>query len=318
MKKVPDEMIRFIDTHSRFAIIGHKEPDGDCVGSQLALGSFLQRRGKAVALCSAGPFNRVEIKQYSVRFSPQIPADFKPDAVIVVDCSNVSRIGNVSIPSNADIAFIDHHEAGSEHLGTAYIDPKAPAVTYMVAKVIEAFGDKADPGEAQAMLFGLCTDTGFFRHLTDKSADVFRIVSHLVDAGASPKKAFVEMYGGRSLLSRKLLARIIDRADSYFDGRLILSTITLDDKDKYGDESRDSDMLYQLLQNVAGCQAVVIIRQENPGECTVGFRSREPIDVGSVAARLGGGGHRLAAGLLLPGRVEEVRDIILSEFEHVF
>jgi phosphoesterase RecJ-like protein len=188
----------------------------------------------------------------------------------------------------------------------------------MVAKVIEAFGDKADPGEAQAMLFGLCTDTGFFRHLTDKSADVFRIVSHLVDAGASPKKAFVEMYGGRSLLSRKLLARIIDRADSYFDGRLILSTITLDDKDKYGDESRDSDMLYQLLQNVAGCQAVVIIRQENPGECTVGFRSREPIDVGSVAARLGGGGHRLAAGLLLPGRVEEVRDIILSEFEHVF
>ncbi len=321
MLPVPRELLDFIEQHDTFYVIGHKEPDGDCVGSQLALASYLRRSGKQAVVCSAGPFTRTEILPYENRFTQIVPEEKASEraAAIILDCSSLGRIGLVAetLPS-VPLAFIDHHVGGAASGQAVYIDGGAPAVTLMVQLLIEALGGVPTKEEAELLFFGLGTDTGFFRHLDEGSAEALAAAARLVAAGASPKRVFHMMYGGKSLFSRKLMGEILMRMEPHFDGRLLLSFVTLEDQQRYGLASRDSDMLYQLLLSVSGCEAALIIRQESEKECTVGLRARDRVDVGSIAAKFGGGGHKLAAGLLIRGRLEEVRDKLLDAFAPSF
>jgi bifunctional oligoribonuclease and PAP phosphatase NrnA len=321
MRPVPPELLDFIDRHGPFYVIGHKEPDGDCVGSQLALASFLKRSGKTAYLCSAGPFTRTEIMQYEGRFSPEAPPE-KPSeraAVLILDCSSLQRIGSVAetLPK-VPLAFIDHHAAGNASGDVVYIDDTAPSVTLMVLLLMEAMGGRPTKEEAEFLLFGLGTDTGFFRHLDDNSEESFSAASRLVAAGASPKRVYNFMYGGKSLASRKLMGEILGRTEAQYEGALLVSFVTLQDQQRYGLASRDSDMLYQLLLSIGGCEAAMVIRQENEAECTVGLRARDRIDVGTIAASFGGGGHRLAAGLLMRGSLDEVKAKLSAAFKPWF
>jgi len=321
MRPVPPELLDFIERHGPFYVIGHKEPDGDCVGSQLALASFLKRSGKKAYLCSAGPFTRTEIMPYAGRFAVEIPPE-KPSeraAALILDCSSLQRIGAVveTLPK-VPLAFIDHHAAGNAVGDVVYIDDHSPSVTIMILLLIEAMGGKPTKEEAELLLFGLGTDTGFFRHLDEGSEEIFSATARLVAAGASPKRVFDLMNGGKSLLSRKLMGEILTRTESLYGGALLLSFVTLQDQQRYGLASRDSDTLYQLLLSVAGCEAAMIIRQESEVECTVGLRARERIDVGSIASAFGGGGHRLAAGLLMRGGLDEVKAKLTAAFSPWF
>jgi bifunctional oligoribonuclease and PAP phosphatase NrnA len=321
MRPVPPELLDFIDRHGPFYVIGHKEPDGDCVGSQLALASFLKRSGKTVYLCSAGPFTRTEIMAYEGRFSVEVPPENPSEraAALILDCSSLQRIGAVSetLPK-VPLAFIDHHAAGNAVGDVVYIDDHSPSVTLMILLLIEAMGGKPTKEEAELLLFGLGTDTGFFRHLDMGSEETFQAAARLVSAGASPKRVFNLMNGGKSLLSRKLMGEILTRTESLYGGALLVSFVTLQDQQRYGLASRDSDTLYQLLLSIAGCEAAMIIRQESEVECTVGLRARDRIDVGSIASAFGGGGHRLAAGLLMRGGLDEVKGKLTAAFSPWF
>lgn len=321
MRQVPQELIWFIENHDCFYVLGHREPDGDCIGSQLALASFLKAIGKRVHVLSSGPFTRSEILQYEHKFRDEAPPEreFERAAALVLDCSSMSRIGSVgeSMPK-VPIAFIDHH-ASNEAPGEAdYLDHTAPAVTAMVFLLMEAMGHTPSKEEAELLFFGLCTDTGFFRHLDERGSATFEIAARLVAAGASPKRAFMEINGGKTLFSRKLLGEILMRVEPHFDGRLLVSYVTLNDQQRYGMASRDSDILYQLIMSIAGCEACFVVKQEAENQCTVGFRSRERIDVAEIAARFGGGGHRLASGLSMQGSIDTVMETLIQAFTPVF
>jgi phosphoesterase RecJ-like protein len=108
------------------------------------------------------------------------------------------------------------------------------------------------------------------------------------------------------------------RAEAHFGGKLILSTEEYEDTQTFGQEGRDSDALYQLFQSVAGVEAIVIIRQEKPDNCTVGLRSLDEVDVAAVARSLGGGGHKNAAGLSIAGTIPEIKLRILDSFQKIF
>jgi phosphoesterase RecJ-like protein len=316
----------FIKKGNKFLIVGHKEPDGDCIGSQLCLASVLRRMGKEVILCSAGPFKRTEIKSYE-RFFISAP-DEKDRAgarAIIVDCSAPDRTGLETLLEGLPAAVIDHHGAGkhtalapSSAGGPVYVDERAPSTTFMVLKLIEALGLKPGREEAEFLFFGLCTDTGFFRFVDSEGAETFEAAAALIRAGANPKAAFAAMNGGKAMDSRRLIGHILLRAEPLFNGKLILSSEEYEETCRFGLEGRDSDSLYQLLQSVAGVEAIVIIRQEAPGRCTVGFRSRDWVNVGSIAESFGGGGHKNAAGLSMAGTIAEIRPKIINAFENAF
>ena len=321
---VPKELIKFIKTGSKFIIAGHKEPDGDCVGCQLTLRSVLVRLGKKAVVCSEGPFKRAELKNYAAFFSASPTEEEKDGAkVIVVDCSGIERTGSLKeLLEELPFAVIDHHAAGTHLQSTeqapVYVEPDSPSCTLLIYKLIKELDMTLTEEEASLLLFGLCTDSGYFRHLTEKNADVFEAAAGMVKSGASPKNIFNIMNGGKTLSSRILLGHLLSRTESHFDGKLLLSYETLEEFNTFGFEGRDSENLNRLLLSVDEAEAVVIIRQERVDYCTVSLRSVEKIDVAKIAASHGGGGHKNASGLAMEGIISDVKQIMLKSFSAVF
>lgn len=310
MKPVPRDLLEFIEMHDSFYVLGHKEPDGDCAASQLALVSILQRLGKTAFPLSSGPFSKPEVVSFERRFltTPPPERDFERHATIIVDCSALARTGEIGeiLPKTA-MAFIDHHTGVDLRDAVSWVDERSASVCGMILVLMETLGLVPTQEEAATLFYGLCTDTGFFRHPDETGAEVFEIAARLIRAGASPKKTYAAMYGGKTLASRRMTGEILSRIESLYDGRLLVSTISLEDQEKHGKASRDPDVIYQLMMAVEGCEVAMLIRQENETGCTLGLRSRDRVNVAQVAAGFGGGGHRLASGATIPGRIDEVK-----------
>jgi len=314
---VPPSLLTFIHEGSTFLVAGHKEPDGDCVGSQLALCSVLNRLGKRAIPCSAGPFKRPEIAQYAEQFTAEPPLETGMRGIIM-DCSSLERTGDLEQTlKGLPIAIIDHHAAGNPSGEVIFLEPSAPSVTAMTLLLIEALGLTPTKEEAELLFFGLCTDTGFFRHVDYGGELAFEIASRLISAGASPKKTFQKINGGKSLESRILLGLILARTESYFSGKLLISHENLEDTERFGLQGRDSDMLYQLLLSVSGVEAVAVIRQESPTNCTVGLRSIDTVDVSAIAVQFGGGGHKQASGFTAEGTIGTLKEALLTAFSAI-
>jgi phosphoesterase RecJ-like protein len=188
----------------------------------------------------------------------------------------------------------------------------------MITKLIAAFGETPSKEEAELLFLGLCTDTGFFRHTEAGEAETFYYAAQLIEAGASPKKAFLAINGNKTLDSRILIGRVLSGVSAYYGGRLLAGSESYEDIQRYGLQGRDSDSLYQLLQSVKGVEAIVIVRQESPGCCTVGLRSRDTVDVSRIAEKYGGGGHKNAAGANINGVIAEVLPMLVAEFNDSF
>ncbi|MDR2313388.1 MAG: bifunctional oligoribonuclease/PAP phosphatase NrnA [Spirochaetaceae bacterium] len=313
---VPTALLAFIREGTDFIITGHKEPDGDCAGSQLALASLLRRMGKTALACSAGPFKRSEIKSLEKHFAP-CPEKRDGLRLIVMDCSAQERVGDLPL-DGMPTAVVDHHEPGNSWGDIHYLDPRAPSVTFMVLRIFEELGMAPSVEEAELLLFGLCTDTGFFRHLEAGMTEAFRAAAVLSGAGASPKKTYAAINGKKPLNSRLLLGAILAKTKPFYGGRLLLSGETLEETRQFGLESRDSDTIYQLLLSVEGTEAAALIRQENPEECTIGFRSLDRIDVDAIAREFGGGGHKNASGAKVPGTITELEEQVVKAFSPWF
>ena len=326
------ELLQFIKTSSKFIIAGHKEPDGDCVGCQLALCSALKRLGKEAIACSAGPFKRTELRDY-IEFFTDIPKDqdligtagnfVGSTKVIIVDCTGKERTGDIqNFLNQFPCAIIDHHTAVNHPPSTpqepVYVDADMPACTLIIYKLIKALGLELTEEEATLLFFGLCTDTGFFRFLTDNNAAAFEAAAEFVRCGANPKKIFNTISGGKSIKSRILTGQMLSRIESHFDGKLLTSCETLDEFNYFGIESRDSDSLNQLMLSVEGVEATVTIRQECADYCTVSLRSTDKINVAQIASSFEGGGHKNAAGLTMLGDISFVKQKILESFKNIF
>lgn len=313
----PPGLLQALGEFDHYLIAGHSHPDGDCIASQLALGSFLKRRGKGVTLLSPGPFRRPELSPWRQDFREAVPrrSDLpKRTASIVVDASALERTGDLAEDlSRYPLVVIDHHTAGNPFGKVRYVQPQSPSTTLLIQQIIEALGEKPTREEAEHLFFGFCTDTGFFRHLTPTDFPVFPLISRLVEAGAAPRQGYYQMNGGRTLASRKLLARLIDRAESHFEGRLIFTWEKGEDRRNFGCEDRDSDRLYELLLTIEGCDGVCALREESPGSFSVGLRSLNCVDVGQLAGLFGGGGHQRAAGCLIKAEsMDLVKDQLLQ------
>ncbi|MCK5737334.1 MAG: DHH family phosphoesterase [Spirochaetaceae bacterium] len=304
------------EKHDTFYILGHEDPDADCLGSQRALGSWLSRRGKMVHLCSAGPWNRPEISDWEPLFKNSIPTQDEGESplTVILDCSSPDRTGFPdSVLPKADSCIIDHHTSGSDFGDIRFVDPLSPSTTLLILKLIETSGDKPTKEEADLLFLGFCTDTGYFRHVEPGRREPLEAVARLVEAGASPSETHRLLAGGRSLGSRKLLGRVLERAELHFNGRLVLTWENWKDWRELGSE-RDSDTMYQMLMSISGVEAAAVIREQNDGICTIGLRSMTNLDVGDIARFFGGGGHKKAAGCTSSGDLHDVTEHLLQIF----
>jgi phosphoesterase RecJ-like protein len=310
------EAAQFIRSHSSFLVLGHKEPDGDCIASQLTIAALLESLGKAASLHSVGPFDRPEISSFNSLFSARIPDERRTGAAaIIVDCSTPDRTGPLGERvKDLPCLVIDHHSAGELFGSARVVEPSAPSTTMLVLQLFEDMGVALKAETGRLLLFGLCTDTGFFRHLGQNSAETFRAVARLVETGTSTAEVYMMVYGRRALSGRKLLAEMLARVESHWDDRLLLTWQTIADRARLGEAQRGEDDLYRLLQTIKGNMVVALIKEEAEGVFSVGLRSNSSQDVGAIAASFGGGGHRQASGFDISGTLETVKKTLIETF----
>ncbi|HVO40562.1 MAG TPA: bifunctional oligoribonuclease/PAP phosphatase NrnA [Spirochaetia bacterium] len=306
----------FLRKHGSFLVLGHKEPDGDCIASQLAVAVLVTAMGKSAGLYSVGPFDRPEIEEFAERFSSVIPRE-KPAgaAAIIVDCSTPDRTGTLGpAVEGLPALIIDHHSAGTDFGTVRLVDSQVPSTTLLIFPLFEALGIPVDVETGRLLLFGLCTDTGFFRHLGSNSPATFEALSRLTRLGVTPADVYMMIYGRRDLSARKLLGELLARVEGMWNDRLLITWQTIEDRRRNDARQRGEDDLYRLLQTVRGTVVVAFIKEEHPGHYSVGLRSNSSLDVGVIAASFGGGGHRQAAGFDISGTLESIKKILIATF----
>lgn len=318
-----EKLKKFLNEHSFFYIAGHKEPDGDCVSSCLGMAELVKKFNKPYQLISAGPFKRIEIQKYADLFSSEMQflsdSERKQTGLIICDCSEIKRLGEIDGDFNGlDTFIIDHHKTSEcPENAESIIDSTSPSASFLVQIVYEKIIGEIPEELAKILFFGSMTDTGFFKFLKDDSAKAFEAVSRLVKAGANPRTTYDEMTSGKAWNTRKLLGLHMNHAEKYLNGKLILTYETMDDTRKFGQEGRDSDALYSSLLAVEGVEAVAFIRQDTENTCTAGLRSRDSVDVSAVASKFGGGGHKNASGLSCDGKLDTLIPQIVKEFAKI-
>lgn len=312
---------QFLSSHNFFYVIGHKEPDGDCVYSCLGMAALLDAKKLPYQLLSAGSFKRTEIRDKAELFT-NVPTflsepERKRTGLLILDCSEMSRLGEIDGDlEGLDTFIVDHHKTASV-TENCIIDTSSPATATLVQQLYEKLVGKPPKEVADLLFFGLATDTGYFRFLKDDSAEVFMAAARLVEAGTNPRQIYDRMTGGKAYNTRKLLGIMLNRAERYYNNKLVITYETMEDTRKYGQEGRDSDALYALLLACDGVEAVVFLRQETEHNCTAGFRSRDAVDVSAIASKFGGGGHKNASGASVEGKLETLIPAICKEFAKV-
>lgn len=326
MLLITDEHIeslkKFISAHETFIIAGHKEPDGDCISCSIGMSFILRHLGKRCTLLNIGPFKRTESRPFESYFKTDLSSVTKSEraasGLIMVDCSEYSRIGDIGDElKSMDTFIVDHHRTASVSGNQHIIDPTAPAAACIVLQIFEKIVGKPSKDEAHILFFGMATDTGFFHYLNENDSEVFRSAARLTDAGVNPREIYQEMSGGKPWTTRKLLAILLERAQRYCNGKLVVTYEEQADTRKYGQEGRDSDALYSLMLATEGVEAVLFMRQESDRTCTAGFRSLRNCDVSAIASKFGGGGHKNAAGASMEGQIDILLPQIVHEFEKV-
>lgn len=296
------QMAEALSACDTFVISGHVNPDGDCLGSALALGKALRKLGKEVQVLLVEDTPVEPGLRFLPGFADLMPAERyegTPDAFVYVDVSVRQRIGcGTAIADRAAHRFaIDHHNADDEVAEFNLIDPEAASCSMIVWDVVKELGIAPTPEIALCAYTGLMTDTGRFQY-QNTDARAFAAAAEMVAAGADPSFAGREFYQNRSIASLQLEQRMVARME-IINGDVAFSYITLDDFAVCGAENADAESLIDTLRSVRGVRVACLLK-ERSGFVRGSMRAKDDYtDVASLARELGGGGHKAAAGFTL-------------------
>ncbi len=289
------------------AISGHINPDGDCLGSVLALASALRICGiRADMLLADDGLPELYAFMPGYRgFRPASAYDGHPDLFVALDTPTPKRLGcSFPVMQRTPVTItIDHHPDMQDYADHSYCDVTAGAVGMMVWDLIELMGVTPTPAIATACFTALITDTGRFQY-QNTTVSAFEHAARMQAAGAVPSQISREVYQNRSISCVELEARAIANIHFGDQGRLVYSWVTEQDFVQTGATRDDAESLPDILRSLRGVEVALLMREEG-GTIRASMRAKGARDVGAVARALGGGGHAAAAGFTFVGTVDE-------------
>ena len=296
----------------RIALVSHRDPDPDTIGSALALGLGLESLGKRVSWHCADPVpEQQRFLHGSERFTQEPPPE-DVDLVVTVDFGSVDR-AKFALPSRPKLVNIDHH-ASNDNFGTAnLVDVTAAASAELVSRVIDALGVKWTPEMATAALVGIMTDTGSFQ-FPSTDARALERAARLREAGADLQAITYNIFRNKRFEALKLWGFAFARLVREQGGQLVWTEIRSGDIERA--EARDDDIsgLVEQIARSSGMR-VALLFNEQSGVVKVSCRTSqwEPsVDASALMARFAGGGHVRAAGALISGDLADIRDRVLD------
>lgn len=313
--------VEVIRSAERILLTSHIRPDADALGSELGMAGVLEKLGKRVAIINghATPRNlqfldpERRIKTVGVDVQASAIGDF--DALMILDTSAWAQLGPMGEVVRAFAGkkiILDHHVSSDDLGAEAFKNTTAEATGRLVIEAADHLGVTITPEIATPLFAALATDTGWFR-FRSLAADSFRFAARLVDAGAVPQEIYTALYERDTLARIQLIGRIIARAATEMEGRLVHTACFAEDFRATGAEASDTEDVVNMTLAVAGTQVAVIFVEQQTGGFKISFRSRAAgVDCSKLAEQFGGGGHKAAAGAFLNEPFESAQRKILD------
>jgi bifunctional oligoribonuclease and PAP phosphatase NrnA len=301
----------------RFLVASHVDPEGDSLGSQLALAQILDELGKEVSVVNQDrPPARFDFMPGIRRIQPPAAvASERFDAAFVVDCASLERIGNVRERLNGvEILNLDHHRSNTRFGAINYIQPETCASGMIVYELNEALGLPLTADKATNMYVGIISDTGNFRY-SNTSPEVLRVGSRLIETGIDSARIASLVFATKSQAALRLLGEALTTLTSELGGKVGLIVLDRQVFARTGAEPADVEGIVNYAKQLAGTDVGVLLREVESGEVKASLRAEGAVDVDRVASHFGGGGHKNAAGARLPGPLPEARRRLLAELE---
>jgi phosphoesterase RecJ-like protein len=307
--------------HDRFLVVTHENPDGDALGSLLAMTLALRQLGKDVVmyLAGAGALPREYAFMRLDGLLRELPDDMEQRTLVAVDCAKADRMGPDTTPIDRArfVIDIDHHHDNTRFGDLNLIVADASSTGEVLRDVIRELGVELTPEIAEPLYIALVTDTGRFQY-TNTTPKSLRLAAELVDAGADVHAVFQQVYESVEFAKLKLLARALERARVLEGGLIVVSYLVRTDFAEVGAAEPYSEGIIDYLRAVEGAELAALIREpprDNAPARRVSLRaSIDELDVSAIARTFGGGGHRQAAGFSSEASIDEITELIRQGF----
>ena len=316
-------VVQALRDNDRFLVSSHESPDGDALGSLLAMHLALLQLGKdsVIALVGEAPlpgeYRFLDLAGHGL--TRALPDDHASRVLVAVDCAQASRLGaDERIVDEAPLVInIDHHHDNTRFGAVDLVVATASSTGEVLADVFRELGVALTPEIAEPLYTALVTDTGRFQY-ANTTPKALRLAADLVEAGADAHKVFQGVYESVQFAKLKLLARALERAEVHEGGAVVVTHLVRSDFADVGAEEPYSEGIIDYLRAVEGSELVALIR-EPPRDGSplhkVSLRSSlDELDVSRIARKSGGGGHRQAAGFGSDLSVPELVRFIVDEF----
>ena len=310
-----EALLEFFRSNRRLLLTSHARPDGDAIGSVLALAEILDQLGchTDIVLVDSSPFiyhtlpniNRIHHKPSANDIDPTgtTPA-------ILLECDGIARTGLLGL-ENRTLVNIDHHASGRPFGALNWIDEHACAVAAMIYRIAIAARVDITPSMATCLYTAILSDTGSFTY-PSTNAETFALAHDLAARGANPSQIARDLYFSNPASKIRLLGTALSNLQC--DGPLAWSWVTSDDMDQAGAGAEDCEGVVNYLISIAGIESAVFLRElPSVDQFRLSIRSKGKVDVAQIAEGFGGGGHRSASGCTLDGPLTEATDRILAQ-----
>ena len=310
------KILDLINQHSSFAISAHVNPDGDSIGSQLAVYSFLTDLNKHVRIFNTDsiPSNYRFLPLSDKIEQPDTLDGYSPEVLIVLDASTLVRIGGhlskALVPEQVTIN-IDHH-ASADHFGDYnLVETSASSTCEIIYKLIQLSSAKVSYKQATALYTGIMFDTGCFRY-SNSTPQVHRIAANLIDQGIEVDKIYRNVYETNPVQRLRLLTKALETVELTPDGKIV--SLMVDQKMlNYTDTTlEDVDGIINQIRSIDTVEVAIMAASNTPGQSKISMRSKDYVDVGKVCAEFGGGGHARAAGCLIDKSCKDALETVVE------
>lgn len=315
----------FLLGNDQFLVSTHVNPDGDGLGSALALGWLLKKLNKTYTIVVDGKkpqkfgflHNYDSIESLSSDHLANLKSSLK--SLCVVDSPTLERIGKIRdlLPPKIGILNVDHHVSNAMFGFSNLVDAESSSSSQIVYNLVKRFGFPIDRHLAEYIYTGICVDTGRF-HFSSTSADTFRVAAELVEAGVEPSEVGNALYFDNHPATLNGLGVMLSSMEIHFQGRVASAVFGYDYLRTDAGQDMDTEGFVNYPLSIRGVDVSILLHENQPNQYRVSLRSKNKIDVNEVAGVFRGGGHKLAAGCRLEGVYADVLKRLLDEIRNQY
>lgn len=311
-----DNILEEINKAETIVILTHENPDGDAMGSSLALYDALKNMGKNPDIIIPEYPRVFEFLPNANEIKKESSIE-KYDLAISVDCATIKMLnGFANYFENAKVKVsIDHHSTNTMFGDLNYVSPEAPACAQILIVVLEYFKVEVTKEIGTCILTGIITDTGGFKY-SGVTAETFEFVAWLLNKGINVSKIYRKVLQTKTRANFELSRKAMDRLEFFEDGKVAFTYITLQDQKSVNSENGDHEGIVEIGRDIEGVEVSIFVRETDTG-CKISMRSNEYVNVSDVCILLGGGGHTHAAGCSLQCSIEQAKEKILRQVKLV-